>query len=151
MEYDNDIEKQIIAQAQVIIDMFHKMGIAGASTVTDYETAKARVHEESMQLQEWQERKRKTPAAGARVTIRTNCSCKTCGKACGCFKGGRACTNECACDGDCMNGDPPFNLTSTFGSTGGSGMGTQATYRMDESPFRVPLQRTMPAHKEAQD
>jgi hypothetical protein len=146
MQYDNNIETQAIAQAQLVIEMFHKMGIAGASTVADYEQAKARVTAESVQLQEWQERKR------TRANLRTNCSCKTCGKACGCFKGGRKCTDECACDGDCTNGDAPFDITSsTLGTTGGSGMATQATYRMDESPFRVPLQRTMPAHKEVQD
>jgi hypothetical protein len=154
MEYDCNIETQVIEQAQLIIDMFHKMGIAGVSTVTDYKQAKARVTEEAIQLQDWQERKRKAP----RVLVRTNCACKTCGKKCGCVKAGRICTDECACDADCANGDAngqtwmektnfhygtatsTTGATSTMGSTGGSGLAPTM-----ESPYRVPLQRTAPS------
>ena len=145
MEYDCNIETQVIEQAQLIIDMFHKMGIAGASPVTDYKQAKARVTEEAIQLQDWQERKRKVP----RAQVRTNCACKTCGKKCGCVKAGRICTDDCLCDADCANGDAygqtwmektNGSATSTMGSTGGSGLAPTT-----ESPYRVPLQRTAPS------
>ena len=94
-EYDADIEKQTIECSVAVINMFHKMGIATASVVENYDK---RLESATVRLEEERKRtgQRKRPRAHG------GCHCTTsCGSRCGCVKSGLVCDAHCSCGGNC--------------------------------------------------